>query len=246
MRIGLVFSDKTAPNQAEFSFIASREVAAGEFVEARTPNAMFLGLVSAVRISNPDYEGLNMIHHVITKKPEAEFDTKSLEVYGEGMRIATVRVLGTFDVETNHFDFTGRVVPPGTEVHSAEPARLSRALSEDTNGLNIGHVYGTAEVTVSIPLSSLYHHLAIVGSTGSGKSYAGAVICEELALKRLSVVVIDPHGEYASLGLVREPGNDDAKLAPWKGATVKEFTPSRGFMEGTTENLLAPLATLGR
>ena len=44
-------------------------------------------------------------------------------------------------------------------------------------------------------------HLAIIASTGSGKSYLAGVLLEELMMpyNRASVVVIDPHGEYDTL-----------------------------------------------
>ncbi len=232
MRIGIVISDSQSPNQAEFRFIASREVGTGQFVEARTPSDLFLGLITNVRMSNPDYEAIETIHHAITQKAETLFDTKDLEVYGRSLLQATVRVLGTFDVKSDGFDFTGKVVPPGSEVHTAEPKRLMRVLSEDPRGLHIGRVFGSEDVVVSMPVKSLYHHLAVVGSTGSGKSYAGAVICEELARKNLAVVVIDPHGEYASL---QEPSKEMNSSEQALKLRVVEYTPGKAFVDGTRE-----------
>jgi uncharacterized protein len=234
MKIGVVVSDKVTPNQSGFSFIASREVFAGQFVEARSQGGVFLGLIGGVRISNPDYEAWQTIHHVITQKPEIDFDMRNLEVYGRGMQVAEVNVLGTYDVASGSFDFTGRAVPPGAEVHTAEPSRLVRVLSEDPDGLQIGSIYGSGEVPVAISLSALYHHVAVVGSTGSGKSYAGGVLSEELAKRGKAVVIVDPHGEYASLGRFRHDKNSDehdSKL-PFE---VQEFTPRRAFIEGTRE-----------
>ena len=44
-------------------------------------------------------------------------------------------------------------------------------------------------------------HLAIIASTGSGKSYLAGVLLEELMMpyNRAAVLVIDPHGEYDTL-----------------------------------------------
>jgi DNA helicase HerA-like ATPase len=44
-------------------------------------------------------------------------------------------------------------------------------------------------------------HLAIIASTGSGKSYLAGVLLEELMMphNRASVLIIDPHGEYSTL-----------------------------------------------
>ena len=45
----------------------------------------------------------------------------------------------------------------------------------------------------------LSKHAVVLAKSGSGKSYCTAILLEELLLKRIPIVVIDPHGEYASL-----------------------------------------------
>ena len=40
---------------------------------------------------------------------------------------------------------------------------------------------------------------AVIGQSGSGKSYLVSVICEELAANDLGFVVIDTEGEYTGL-----------------------------------------------
>jgi hypothetical protein len=49
-------------------------------------------------------------------------------------------------------------------------------------------------------------HLAIIASTGSGKSYLAGVLLEELMMphNRASVLIIDPHGEYGTLQEMHE------------------------------------------
>ncbi|MEM2918678.1 MAG: ATP-binding protein [Candidatus Altiarchaeota archaeon] len=42
-------------------------------------------------------------------------------------------------------------------------------------------------------------HVAVIAKTGAGKSYAVAVLIEELLKQKFPVVIIDPHGEYSSL-----------------------------------------------
>ncbi len=44
-------------------------------------------------------------------------------------------------------------------------------------------------------------HLAILASTGAGKSYAAGVLVEELLMpyNRAAVLIVDPHGEYSTL-----------------------------------------------
>ncbi len=59
-------------------------------------------------------------------------------------------------------------------------------------------------------------HLAIIASTGSGKSYLAGVLLEELMMpyNRAAVIIVDPHGEY---GTLQEMQN----LAPFKEGNYK-------------------------
>jgi DNA helicase HerA-like ATPase len=46
-------------------------------------------------------------------------------------------------------------------------------------------------------------HLAILASTGSGKSYTAGVLIEELMQARAALLVFDPHGEYSTLSNIQ-------------------------------------------
>lgn len=233
MKIGIILSDANSPNQNYFKFIATKEVVAGQFVEARCKNKIFLGMVTNIHTSNPDYEGVTIIHHIVTKKPEVGYDPKNLEVFKENITVATGHILGTFDAFNGEFDFIGDVAEPGAEVHIAEKERLLRVLTEKEDKLFIGKIQRHPDISVELPINSLNYHLAIVGSTGSGKSYTGAVICEELANKGMPVVIIDCHGEYASL----QKAASNGELEKWgltpKAFSIVEYTPSIAYVEGT-------------
>ncbi len=47
-----------------------------------------------------------------------------------------------------------------------------------------------------------FRHAGIFGSTGSGKTVLGKIICEEAIRNGIPVIAIDPQGDIASLGLV--------------------------------------------
>ncbi|MCA1816037.1 MAG: ATP-binding protein [Acidobacteria bacterium] len=69
-------------------------------------------------------------------------------------------------------------------------------------------------------------HLAILASTGAGKSYTAGVLVEELMSphNRASVLVVDPHGEYGTLSSLET----DARFADGNyRPEVKVFTPER-------------------
>jgi len=57
------------------------------------------------------------------------------------------------------------------------------------------------KVTIELPVNEVAAtHLAILASTGSGKSYTASVLLEMLKpATRAAVLVFDPHGEYDSL-----------------------------------------------
>nr|MDO8109634.1 DUF853 family protein [Candidatus Sigynarchaeota archaeon] len=54
--------------------------------------------------------------------------------------------------------------------------------------------------------SVFFRHAGIFGSTGSGKTVLGKIICEEAVRHRIPVIAIDPQGDIASLILL---GNKD-------------------------------------
>ena len=67
-------------------------------------------------------------------------------------------------------------------------------------------------------------HLAILASTGSGKSYTAGVLIEELMRSRAALLVFDPHGEYDTLaGLQGEAFRADDGYEP----DVEYFNPDR-------------------
>ncbi len=81
-----------------------------------------------------------------------------------------------------------------------------------------------------------FRHAGIFGSTGSGKTVLGKIICEEAARHGIPVIAIDPQGDIASLAL---PGNK-AELEAGHGVPgavvdtfaslvdVRIFTPASG------------------
>ena len=60
--------------------------------------------------------------------------------------------------------------------------------------------------SVGVSLDSIWRHIGIFGSTGTGKSHTAAFIVRELAKNDILSIVIDWHGEY--LGLFNELGTD--------------------------------------
>ncbi|WML66161.1 ATP-binding protein [Rhodococcus sp. AH-ZY2] len=73
----------------------------------------------------------------------------------------------------------------------------------DTNSpaLQLGRLSIDESVSVIVPLSRLFgRHLAVVGATGSGKSWTLAHLAESVAALRGKMLLIDATGEFRTLG----------------------------------------------
>lgn len=65
--------------------------------------------------------------------------------------------------------------------------------------IRIGHLYSNPNIPVALSDEHVSRHIAIVGSTGSGKSTTTSTLVREAAFNDYAAVVIDWHGEYTSL-----------------------------------------------
>ncbi|MEM2914606.1 MAG: ATP-binding protein, partial [Candidatus Bathyarchaeia archaeon] len=102
---------------------------------------------------------------------------------------------------------------PGAKVTEVDPDIFAKYLGVNPHGLYIGRALNQEKIRVSIdPNRLLSHHVAILGATGSGKSYTCGVLCEELLDLNVPVVVIDPHGEYQSLSDQNNNQNELEKM----------------------------------
>ncbi|MBS3108299.1 ATP-binding protein [Candidatus Woesearchaeota archaeon] len=89
---------------------------------------------------------------------------------------------------------------PGSEVLDASEDFIRATLSLNESGALIGKLNGKENVNVNLDLNKLLtKHLVVLAKTGSGKSYATAVLIEELLEKKVPVLIIDPHNEYNTL-----------------------------------------------
>ncbi len=120
----------------------------------------------------------------------------------------TVEAIGYFNEGLSDF-INPRIPPmPGQSVYVASNEMLSRMLSPKQKGqyggAHIGSLLTRKRDEVPIVLSVkdvVSTHLAVLASTGAGKSYTASVLIEELMMphNRAAVLIVDPHGEYHTL-----------------------------------------------
>lgn len=129
---------------------------------------------------------------------------------GDGCEIYEIQVetIGFFDTTVKDFN-NPRIPPnPGQAVFLASSETLTEMLSAkkslETGSAHIGSLLTREAGEVPIVLSVkdvVSTHLAILASTGSGKSYTAGVFVEELMQPHngAAVLIVDPHGEYHTM-----------------------------------------------
>src|SRR5678815_566099 len=156
-------------------------------------------------------------------------DGDEIEIYE-----ITVETIGYFSRKLNDF-VNPRISPqPGDAIFLASSETLSEMLSARqvaTQGsAHIGSLLTREPGEVPIVLSVkdvVSTHLAILASTGSGKSYTAGVLVEELmqSWNRASVLIVDPHGEYHTMQSIQ--GDPQFHGEDGYQPEVKIFTPEK-------------------
>lgn len=208
--IGTVKGPGETPH--EFTFIApdpERRVKHGEFVYYLTAvdgeERQIIGRVTA-RESVKLFPDSFMADPAVPPRQIAAllgYDSDANELFE-----ITVAVLGYHSAVMG--DFINPRVPPagGSPVYIADDELLTQVLSKrkqgDRGSAHLGSLLSRTPGAVPIALDVkgfTSTHLAIIASTGSGKSYLAGVLLEELMMSynRAAVLIVDPHGEYSTL-----------------------------------------------
>ena len=150
-----------------------------------------------------------------------------------------VAIMGFYDAATG--SFINPWIPPqsGKQIFLADNDMLANILSRKQSGQAGSATIGSLltrdpdAVPVVLTVKDLVStHLAIIASTGAGKSYLASVVIEELMQpkNKACVLILDPHGEYGTLEEIAnaphfsEPGN--GKGAGYR-AQVRVYKPDQ-------------------
>ncbi|MEM4389390.1 MAG: ATP-binding protein [Candidatus Micrarchaeia archaeon] len=194
--LGTVISTFDGPSTASFSFvITSKGVRKGQFVQTQTEDGLLLACVTDITRANRYFERAESVAEYERGAPlRLNFPVTEWEY-----AVANARALGVVNGST-----IGRPLfpaAPGAKVLSADEGLLRDFLGFEEGGLNIGQLeHHTISACLRLD-AFLQKHLAILGISGSGKSYATSVVIEELLERkpeagRPAVIVVDVHGEY--------------------------------------------------
>src|SRR6266702_2320344 len=150
-----------------------------------------------------------------------------------------VAIMGYYEEATG--SFINPWIPPqsGKQIYLADDEMLTRILSRkqasQPGSATIGSLLTRAHSAVPIVLSVkdfVSTHLAIIASTGAGKSYLASVIIEELMQphNKACVLIIDPHGEYSTLDQIANHDEFSENSAGRSGAyrpQVRVYKPEQ-------------------
>lgn len=89
----------------------------------------------------------------------------------------------------------------GDSVFSADSDLLKAGIGSIGGGVSLGHLSQNKKVPVELNMEALLgRHLAVLGSTGGGKSWTVAHLAEEVRSAGGRLLLLDASGEYATLG----------------------------------------------
>jgi len=207
--IGVIVGE-TSPFQ--FKFMMTKAVGRGAYVKAKCEGKEWMiAQIEEVKRTNTAYTLAQM------ERPGSKPEVREWV-------IAEARVLG---VAAN-----GRVrMPttpsrPGEEVFLADERLIKASLGLARGNMYIGILKGY-DVPVELDANTLVQkHCSVLAKTGSGKSYTAAVILEELLEKGVALLVIDPHGEYASMKMANTEGDFGRFRIKPRGYDVAVYTPA--------------------
>jgi uncharacterized protein len=198
VQLGTVVSTMEGPSPSSVSFVINNGKAhKGMFAELEYSEGTMMLLVEDVIKTNRYFERPDSVK-VMGEELEKNFPASEWEFL-----IAKTRPLGVFrDSLISRPTFPPS---PGVKVFEADNERIKKFLGLQSDGLELGRLQ-FHDVDLKVNLSKiLQKHLAIVATSGAGKSYFVSVLLEELLSRKkeqgaIGVVVMDTHGEYTCFG----------------------------------------------
>lgn len=235
----------------EFQFISPNniDIRTGEFIVYHTTVEGEHHDVLA-RITNTDQERGLPGDFLANPDVEADAVANALGVPTGDVELnrVTARIIGYFDDDMGTFTNPRSLPDPGSRVHLANNAFLEAVLpnadwESDAGLAHVGWLLNrpARDANVFLPIDEFAStHLAILASTGSGKSYTASVIMEEMMrpASRAAMLVFDPHAEYDTFADMRKSKYADV-------FQDSEYTPEVNIVQPDEISIAIPDLTYG-
>jgi hypothetical protein len=160
-------------------------------------------------------------------------------------RTMQIELLGElhYDIKTKQLD----VVEPRDLPHTGQPVYeipttsipgILNIPTKSEQGLHLGYIESSGgQIGFLLPNTAIARHIAILGKTGVGKSYAAGVLMEELTEKKIPILSFDVLGDTAHTarelkGQHIRAGTNDFKI-PYSILGLSEFLD---FIPNTTSD----------
>ncbi|NOZ76339.1 MAG: ATP-binding protein [Euryarchaeota archaeon] len=218
--VGMIFGEV---GYSEFNFIvgSGSDLQKGAYVKVDHDSyGWILAQVASIRRYNEMYS-LNAI--TSTSQPKEEYQERI---------VAKAKVIGYPDGSV--LRMPKMPFKPGAKVYQADAKLIRHVLNLGARGgIYLGLLEGhQAKIPVHLDINKLVQkHVCVLAKTGAGKSYTVGVLIEELIEAKVPVVIIDPHGEYASL---KNPNTNPREkdlmsrygISPRGYPNITEYTPN--------------------
>lgn len=199
--IGVVGSFSSPPTHMSFEVELRDDVDVwvGDFVEVPSAHGAIIGRIVSIASENEYFRNPSFVkdHLILGETAMLRYKSK----YGR-YNIAKVNVLGVLRRRHGMTELLPPIAPPepGSTVYRPSEMSLKAMLGISDEGVFLGTLWGRDDIKIMLNIDLLVrHHVAIIGATGSGKSYACGVLVEELLEHGVPVVIFDPHGEYRTM-----------------------------------------------
>jgi len=208
----------------KFDFVVTGEIERNDYIQVRHhEHGWLLAYVNEVQIQTDLSDG------------GAKRIGAGEEIQFERSDIGHASVIG-FPDGRGGMSQPGTPVAPGSRVFRASDELISctLGLNKRKNGAFIGHLRGR-NIPVVLDINVMVQkHISVMAKTGGGKSYLAGVIIEEMIKNGVTVVILDPHGEY---GTLRERRNAAEASCDYPGI-VREFAFDTEINIGASKMLL--------
>ncbi len=152
--------------------------------------------------------GLQIIAMVTRMTEQEALAVPTIETPGEpdarlpyAKRIARLTPIGSISADGHFERGVGQYPTTGAEVHAIGSAEITKMFERfRTEGFEVGALTTHPSIKVSLHATNLFgRHFAILGQTGSGKSWTVASIVQKAVeeMPKAHIIILDLHGEYS-------------------------------------------------